>query len=148
MPIILYCRIVVNNIIRLTLPVKSFDVPLTFAHREHMMKDNEIEICKRIKEIRKSMKLTQSQFAELCNLSEDSIGKIERCVTIPTIDTLYKISGNLQKPMSSFFSSGNKDKSCAGLSGELTALVTYLKTRPTDDVEFIHELAIKILERD
>lgn len=40
------------------------------------MKSKDIAV--KIRELRKSLKLTQSQFAERVNLSEDSIGKIER----------------------------------------------------------------------
>lgn len=111
------------------------------------MKDKNREICKKIREIRKSMKLTQSQFAELCDLSEDSIGKIEREVTIPTIETLQKIASSLNRPVEVFLKTTLKDKSCSGLSAEISALVAYLRTRSPGDTKFIHELAVKILER-
>ena len=42
------------------------------------------------------MRLTQSQLAELVDLSEDSIGKIERGVNAPTTDTLLKIAEGLK----------------------------------------------------
>ena len=95
--------------------------------------------------MRKSLKLTQSQFAEICNLSDDSIGKIERCVTVPTIDTLYKIASNLKKPIETLLPS-YKEKCCTD-SDELTALVNYLRLHPAEDIKFIHELAVKIFER-
>lgn len=110
------------------------------------MKDKNKEICQKIRDIRKSLKLTQSQFAEICNLSEDSIGKIERGVTVPTIDTLYKIARNLKKPVESFLPS-HKEKCCNDVSDELTSLVNYLRLHPVEDIKFIHELAVKIFER-
>ena len=58
------------------------------------------DISKRLRELRKSMGLTQSQFAELVNLSEDSIGKIERGISAPTVDTLTKIAEGLNMPLS------------------------------------------------
>ena len=94
----------------------------------------------------KSLKLTQSQFAEICNLSEDSIGKIERGVTVPTIETLYKIAKNLKKPIESFLPS-HKETCSNNVSDELTSLVNYLRLHPAEDVKFIHELAVKIFER-
>lgn len=103
------------------------------------------DICARIREIRKSMKLTQSQFAERVNLSEDSIGKIERGVTIPTIDTLYKISNGLKVPIQDLIAPP-KGK-IPPKSKPLDDLVAYLRVRPPEDVEFIHEIAVKILER-
>jgi len=111
------------------------------------MKDKNRDICRKIREIRISMRLTQSQFAELCNLSEDSVGKIERCVTIPTIKTLYKISRSLKKPIDAILPSAYKEDFCGDIPEELTALVNYLRSRPPEDVKFLHELAIKIFER-
>jgi len=111
------------------------------------MKDKNKEICGKIKEIRKSMKLTQSQFAELCDMSEDSIGKIERGVTVPTIKTLYKIAKSLKKPVEAFLPS-HKEKCSNDVSDELTSLVNYLRLYPAEDIKFIHELAVKIFKRN
>lgn len=99
-----------------------------------------------IRNTRKSMRLTQSQFAELVNLSEDSIGKIERGVTIPTIDTLHKIASGLKIPVEDLISSPRENPSDK-LSKAISDLVTYLKTRSPEDVRFIHGLAVRILER-
>ncbi|HDH07629.1 MAG TPA: XRE family transcriptional regulator, partial [Candidatus Moranbacteria bacterium] len=100
----------------------------------------------RIKGLRVSMKLTQSKFAELVNLSVDSIGKIERGVTIPTIDTLYKIASALKIPVEDLISPSTK-KPVQKPPRALNDLTAYLKTRSPEDIKFIHELAIKILER-
>ncbi|MDA8088824.1 MAG: helix-turn-helix transcriptional regulator [Nitrospiraceae bacterium] len=103
------------------------------------------DICKKIREIRKSMGLSQNEFAELVNLSVDSIGKIERCATIPTVETLDKIAAGLKIPLKDLFPS--KEKPSQKSSKALEDLMAYLKTRSSDDVRFIHELAIKIFER-
>lgn len=108
------------------------------------MKDN--EICMRIRELRKSMKLTQSQFAELVNLSEDSIGKIERGITIPKIATLSKIAQGLKIPIENLISP-LKETSFQQSSKEFKNFIAYLKTRTPEDIKFIHELALKIFER-
>ena len=105
------------------------------------MKDENKAVCLKIKEFRYSMKLTQSQFAELVNLSEDCIGKIERCITVPKIETLCTIADSLKVLVETFLAS-SKEKKSNELSYELAALVTYLKTRPLEDARFIHELAI------
>lgn len=105
------------------------------------------DICKRIRELRLSMKLTQSQFAELVNLSEDSIGKIERGVTISKIETLNKLAAGLKIPVTELMTF-SKERRVQGPSKALSDLMNYLKTRPTDDIKFIHELAVKILERE
>lgn len=111
------------------------------------MKDKNREICEKIKNIRKAMKLTQSQFAELCDMSEDSVGKIERGVTIPTVETLCKIARNIKKPIEAILPSAYKEKFCIGLPKELTDLVDYLRSRHPEDAKFLHELAVKIFER-
>lgn len=110
------------------------------------MKDRNKEICQKIREIRKSLKLTQSRFAEICNLSEDSIGKIERGVTVPTIETLYKIAKSLKKPVESFLPS-HREKCSNDVSDEIASLVNYLRLHPAEDIKLIHELAVKIFER-
>ncbi len=104
------------------------------------------DIFKRIRELRKSMQLTQSQFAELVNISEDSIGKIERGVTVPTIDTLYKIAGGAKVPVEELIVP-LEEKPSQKSSKAITDLITYLKTRSPEDIRFIHKLAVKILER-
>gem|GEM_PF-1666073 len=118
--------------------------PLIFCDREKMMKDK--SACLKIQKIRKSMGLTQSQFAELVDLSDDSIGKIERCVNVPTIETLYKISKALKMPVETFLPS-SKEKYNGDFTPELKDLISYLRTRPSEDVRLIHQIAIKIFER-
>lgn len=104
------------------------------------------DVCKRIKDLRKSMKLTQSQFAELVNMSEDSIGKIEREVTVPTINTLYKIAESIKVPVEKLLAPLKETRSQKS-SKAISDLISYLETRSPEDIEFIHDLAIKILER-
>ncbi|MBI3604863.1 MAG: helix-turn-helix transcriptional regulator [Nitrospirae bacterium] len=44
--------------------------------------NNKKVIGQKIRDLRKSMKLTQSQFAELIDLSENALGKLERGINI------------------------------------------------------------------
>jgi len=104
------------------------------------------EISKKIHELRKSLKLTQSQFAELVHLSEDSIGKIERGVGIPTVETLDKIANALKVPIEDLMRT-SRNKKLQRDSKEVNDLTAYLQTRTPADVRLIHELAVKILER-
>lgn len=108
------------------------------------MKSKDIAV--KIRELRKSLKLTQSQFSELVNLSEDSIGKIERGIGVPTLDTLNKIASGLKIPIEDLLSTSRK-KPSQKPSGPLNDLIAYLQTRSPEDVRFIHEIAVKILER-
>lgn len=108
------------------------------------MKSNEISL--RIRALRQSLKLTQSQFAELVHLSEDSVGKIERGVGVPTIDTLIKIALATKLPIEDLILPSKK-KPLQKQNRELNDLIAYLQTRTPDDVKFIHELAVKIFSK-
>lgn len=54
----------------------------------------------KIKEIRKSKKLTQKQLAELVDLSEISIRRYEKGINRPTFEILDKIAKALETPLS------------------------------------------------
>ena len=106
-----------------------------------------VEISKKIRELRKALKLTQGQFAELVHLSEDSVGKIERGVGgIPTIETLKKIADALKIPIEDLIYPAKK-QAPHKQSKELAELTAYLQTRPPADIKLIHELALRIFER-
>ena len=104
-------------------------------------------ICQRVREIRKAAKLTQAQFAELIDISEDSIGKIERGVSIPTIETLDKIARGLRIPLKDLVDCESK-KPLNRLDKTINDFNMYLKTKDPEDVQFLHELAIMVLDRD
>ena len=105
------------------------------------------EISKKIRELRRALKLTQSQFAELVHLSVDSVGKIERGFGgIPTVETLKKIADALKMPVEDLIYPSKK-KPTHKLPKELLDLIAYLQSRSPADIKFIHELAVKILER-
>lgn len=49
-------------------------------------------ICQKIRELRESLGMSQSQFSEIIDISENGLGKIEREINTPNMETLYKIS--------------------------------------------------------
>lgn len=103
------------------------------------------DIGKRIRDLRTAMKLTQSQFAELVGLSEDSIGKVERGISVPTIDTLMKMAEGLKVTLAELLE--EPQQKAEGKNKILNDFIKYLRTKPPDDIRLIHEVAIKILER-
>jgi len=103
------------------------------------------DIAKKIRSLRTGMKLTQSQFSELVHMSENSIGKIERGVTTPTIDTLKKIADGLNIPLSGLL--GGEEREIRSKNAVLDDLARYLKTKSQEDVSLIHKLAVLVLER-
>lgn len=103
------------------------------------------DIAIRLKNLRKSMGLTQSQFAELVNLSEDSVGKIERGTSVPTISTIKQIAESLKISLSELIEEAPARERVANKA--LDDLIKYLKTKSPEDIKFIHEIAVKILEK-
>lgn len=45
----------------------------------------------KVKRVRKEMRLTQEEFAELLGLSVSFVGHIERGTRIPSLETIYRI---------------------------------------------------------
>ncbi|OGU76820.1 MAG: hypothetical protein A2V93_00680 [Ignavibacteria bacterium RBG_16_34_14] len=104
------------------------------------------DIAKNIRDLRLAMKITQTQFAELVNLSEDSIGKIERGVSTPTVETLRRIAEGLKITVSELLGEV-KPKQMSDQDKAIESFQNYLKTKPPEDIRFIHDIAVKILER-
>lgn len=136
-------RIIIKFYFRLIIPVVSSEVCLKC---QIPMKIKAKDIAAKIRELRKSLKLTQNQFSELVDLSEDSVGKIERGLYIPTVETLNKIAIALKIPIENLISPIKK-RPAQNPPEALDGLIAYLQTRSPDDIRFIHELAVKILER-
>lgn len=103
------------------------------------------DIGKRIRILRKRMRLTQSQLAELVDLSEDSIGKIERGVNAPTTDTLLKIAAGLKITLSELL--GETLEKAKSQHKALNDFMKYLKTKSAHDVGLIHKIAVMIFEK-
>lgn len=105
----------------------------------------EKEICKRIRELRKRLKLTQEQFAAIVGLSNDCIGKIERGVSIPSLSTVQKITAAVKMPLSEFLVS-EPEEHYGEMTSAISDLSNYLKSRTPEDIQLLHELAVKIFE--
>jgi len=73
------------------------------------MKPAKIQLGERIKEIRKAKGLTQEQLAELVDIEQKHVSRIELGKNAPTIDRLEMIAKALNVPMGSFFESGNQE---------------------------------------
>ena len=61
-----------------------------------------IKVGERLREIRISRQLTLEDTAELTGVSKPMLGQIERGQSVPTINTLWKISTGLRIPLSFF----------------------------------------------
>ncbi len=82
----------------------------------------------KITEIRLERELTQPELAERINVSVETISRMERGVSFPSLKTIEKISRALDVPLKSFFDfdeSAPKDKS---FERELSKLIAFLRT--------------------
>ncbi len=67
------------------------------------MKNTKELLGARIKEIRKARGLTQEQLAEMVDIEQKHVSRIESGKNYPTIDRLEKIAAALNVPLISFF---------------------------------------------
>ena len=73
------------------------------------MKSAKVQLGERIKEVRKAKGFTQEQLAELVDIEQKHVSRIELGKNAPTIDRLEKIAAALNVPMGSFFDSGDQE---------------------------------------
>jgi transcriptional regulator with XRE-family HTH domain len=109
--------------------------------------NNKMFIGQKIRDLRKSMKLTQNQFAELIDLSENALGKLERGINSPNIDTLYKISEKSKIPIETLVSPKKRNPS-RELAKPLLDFYTYLKTCSPEEIKLNHRIATKIFGKE
>ena len=67
------------------------------------MKPTKILLGERIRELRKSRGLTQDQFAEMIEVEQKHVSRIELGKSFPTIERLEKIASALQVPLRDIF---------------------------------------------
>lgn len=64
-------------------------------------------IGEKIKEIRRTKKISQEKLAEMIHMNHRTINRIENCHTMPTVETLDKIARALSVRLSDFFETQN-----------------------------------------
>ena len=65
-------------------------------------------ICERVINIRKNeLKLTQEEFAELLDISKDTVSNIERGKVIPRTETMVTLSEKTGKPLDYYVTEGD-----------------------------------------
>nr|WP_321237235.1 helix-turn-helix transcriptional regulator [uncultured Psychroserpens sp.] len=79
-----------------------FSLNTSILHRElfDIVKDKELEkfildICKRIRYLRKEQQMTQLDLSVKCGMEENAIQRLEKGRTSPTVKTLYKVAKGL-----------------------------------------------------
>ena len=99
-----------------------------------------------ISTIRKEMKLKQAAFANMAGISHDTLGLIERGQKLPRLETLYKISSNLNIPLVKLLDFEKKIKPVIKRQ-DLQPLNLYIKTELPRQIQKIHSVAQNILNK-
>ena len=69
----------------------AFKETLELSKEEIAEIDLKVELMGKIINIRKKLGLTQSEFAQKCNIKQEYLARLEKSKTAPQIDTLLKI---------------------------------------------------------
>ncbi|MEW6213997.1 MAG: helix-turn-helix transcriptional regulator [Nitrospirota bacterium] len=98
--------------------------------------------------IRKERGLTQSELAELIDVTIETISRLERGVSVPSLKTLENISNVLNVPLKNIFDFEYPQKSrVSAIEKESIKLLSYLKTRRVDDIKMCCRILKSIFEQ-
>lgn len=122
---------------------------ITNKNREHLLTITimtkrasvfEKRIGARITEIRKTKMLTQAQLAEKVNVSNETISRLERGITIPSIKTLKKIADTLKIPMSTFFDFEDNPPKNPVFERELAKLIALINGQSLKELTLVYNV--------
>ncbi len=100
----------------------------------------------RITEVRISRGLTQSQLAERVNVSNETISRLERGVSMPSLKTLEKMARCLKIPLSTFFTFENRPPQNPAFERELGKLIAFMRKRSYKELSIVHAI-LKVVFR-
>ncbi len=99
----------------------------------------------KISEIRLSQKLTQAELAEKINVSVETVSRLERGVSVPSLKTIENIAVSLNTTLTVFFDFEGQPPISKKHERELSKLMVFLRTLQTDELSLAHELIKEIL---
>ena len=103
------------------------------------------KIGSKIAQIRLEQSLTQAQLAEKMALSVESISRMERGVTFPSLRTIEKISESLNTPMYKFFVFNNEmEWQGEGFNREISKLIAILKDLDKNEIILLRKILKEI----
>ncbi|OGQ59637.1 MAG: hypothetical protein A3J24_05805 [Deltaproteobacteria bacterium RIFCSPLOWO2_02_FULL_53_8] len=94
----------------------------------------------RITEARLFRKLTQSELAEMIDVSVETISRIERGVSFPSIKTVEKIAVALKLSLKTLFECEDEQFRNQSSERELAKLVGLLRTLDKSEIIYIHKI--------
>ena len=104
------------------------------------MSDIEKRIGGKITEIRREKKLTQAGLAEMVNLSVESISRMERGVSFPSLKTVERISGALDVSLKDFFDFEEHQARDQSFEREISKLNAFLRNLSENEIYLIHKI--------
>ena len=102
------------------------------------MTDNNFEkaFAHRIQTLRKQKNIRQDHFADLVNVSKDTMSNIERAKTIPRLDTVLRIAENLDVEVYELFQMHDIPTNDKEKLKILNEIVKLLSDQPDDILKF------------
>ncbi len=64
--------------------------------------DDKVFIAKKVREARKRLKITQAKLAEICNVNEQHISRIENATYTPSLSLFFKLYSALDMDLTDF----------------------------------------------
>ena len=98
----------------------------------------------KIADLRLEQKLTQAQLAEKMGLSVESISRMERGVTFPSLKTMAKVGEALGVTLKRFFEFDDEDDKGDGYSRELAKLIAQVKNLDEGEVVLLRKILQEI----
>lgn len=101
-----------------------------------------------VRQVRKARGLTQAQLAELCDLSIDMVGRIERGDAAPSFDTIEKLVEALQAPAPTLFGGlPLVPDSTPGRDRALSRIIKRVGALGERELEWIDRVLVAVLRR-
>lgn len=106
------------------------------------MQDNlEKAIGRHIARLRKERQLSQAQLAELIDVAPETISRLERGISIPSLKTFENISRALEIPIKSIFDFEYSQKVKKNASEkEITRIVNFLRPKRAEEIKVGFEI--------
>jgi len=109
-----------------------------------MAKNIEKLIGAQIARVRKERGITQERLAASVNVATETISRLERGVSMPSLITLEKISHALHSPLKDLFDFEYPESKGDAFENEIDKLIAFLKTRDSDDIKMCYQM-LKII---
>jgi len=110
------------------------------------MSSIEKQIGAQLARVRRERGLTQSELAELINVTTETISRLERGVSIPSLKTIENVGNALNIHLRDIFDLEYTPKlKVAAVEKETAKLIAFLKTKRIDDIKMCYRILRNVL---